>query len=99
MLTYTTANSIFDCPIINLLSNLYILIKVLSGAHAKREKSLNDFKFGNSVGPFPSDGVASTEMKGLINVLSCLCLLLQSDGKQGVHGTLCQIHCRLLRLL
>ena len=59
----------------------------------------NDFKFGTSVGPFPSDGTASTEMKGLINVLSCLCWLLQSDGKQGVHGTLRQIHFRLLRLL
>ena len=44
MLTYTPANSIFDGSITNLLSVLSILIKVLLGAHAKRGKSLNDFK-------------------------------------------------------
>ena len=28
-------------------------------------KSLNDFKFGTSVGRFPSDGAASRAVKGL----------------------------------
>ena len=31
----------------------------------KREKSLNDFKFGTSIGHFPSDSTASTAVKGL----------------------------------
>ena len=36
---------------------LSVLVEVLSRAHVKREKSLNDFKFGTSIGCFSSDGV------------------------------------------
>ena len=63
---YTSANSIFDAPITNLLSMLCILIEFLSRAHAKVWKSHNDFKFGTSVGHFPSDRAASVAVKGLI---------------------------------
>ena len=31
------------------------------------KKSLNDFKFGTSIGRFSSDGAASTAAKGLTN--------------------------------
>ena len=44
------------------------------------EKSLNDFKFGTSVGRFPSDGTASTAVKGL---MSC-----QSHRVTSVHWRL-----------
>ena len=43
-----------------MISNL-----ALSPAHAKGEKSLNDFKFGTFAGRFPSDGAASMAVKGL----------------------------------
>ena len=59
------ANNIFDGPITNLLSILCILVEVLSRAHANRGKSLNDFKFGTSIGHFPSDGAESTAVTGL----------------------------------
>ena len=48
---------------------LCILVEVLSRAHVKRGKSLNDFKFGTSTGRFSSAGAASTAVKGLINFL------------------------------
>ena len=44
--TCTSANSIFDGPVTNLLSILCILVEILSRAHAKGAKSLNDFKIG-----------------------------------------------------
>ena len=65
MHTYTPANSVFDGPITDLLSVLCVLVEVLSRAHAKREKSLNGFKFGTSTGRFSSDVAASTAVKGL----------------------------------
>ena len=65
MLTYTPANSIFDGPVTNLLSVLYILIEVLSFAHAKGKKVLNDFKFGIFMGHFPNDDATSMAVKGL----------------------------------
>ena len=40
--------------------------KVLLRAFAKREKSLDGLKSGNSIGRFLSDGGASTEVKGLM---------------------------------
>ena len=67
MLTYTHANSRFDGPITNLLLILSILVEVLLRVHAKRGKSLNDFKFGTAIGRFSSDGVASTAVKGFIS--------------------------------
>ena len=66
MHTYTPADSIFDGPITNLLSTLCVLIEICSPAHAKEKISLNDFKLGTFIGHFPSDGTASTAMKGLI---------------------------------
>ena len=66
MHAYTPTNSIFDGPVTNLLSVLCVSVEVL--AHAKRGKSLNDFKFGpsnSSTGRFLSDGAASTAVKGL----------------------------------
>ena len=65
MYTYMPANSIFDGPITNLLSILCILVKVLSCAHANRGKSRNNFKFGASIGRFPSDSAESTAVKEL----------------------------------
>ena len=53
--TCTPANSIFDDPRTNLLSILCVLIEVLSCGHAKGGKGLNDFRFGTSIGHFPSD--------------------------------------------
>ena len=61
MHTYAPTNSIFDGPMTDLLSVLRILVDVHSRAHARRAKSLNDFKFGR----FSSDGAASTAVKGL----------------------------------
>ena len=46
-------------------------VEVLSRANAKSGKSLNDFKFGPSVGRFSSDGAASTAVKGLTALYSC----------------------------
>ena len=69
MNTYTPANSIFGGPITNLLSILCILIQVLSLAHEKGRKSLNDFKFGTFAARFPSDTMANMVMKGLIRLL------------------------------
>ena len=63
MRTYTYTNSLFDGPNTSLLSILRTLIGVLSCAHAKRKKYLNDFKFGTSVGHFGSDGEASVAAK------------------------------------
>ena len=63
MRTYTHTNSIFDGPNTSLLSILCTVIGVLSGAHAKRKKDLNDFQFGTSVGHFGSDGEASVAAK------------------------------------
>ena len=57
MHTGTPAYSIFDGPETNLLSVLCILVEVLSCAQTKRGKSLNDFKFGTSVGCFSSERV------------------------------------------
>ena len=61
MHTYAPTNSILDGPVTDLLSVLCILVEVPSRAHAKRAKSLDDFKFGR----FSSDGAASTAVKGL----------------------------------
>ena len=41
------------------------VIEILSPAHAKGEKSLNDFTLGTFTGRFPSDGAASMAVKGL----------------------------------
>ena len=49
---YMPAKCIFDGSITTLLSILRILVEVLSCAHAKRGKSLDDFKSGTSVGCF-----------------------------------------------
>ena len=65
MITYTTANSVFDGPITNLPSIPYILIEVLSRAQAKGRKGLTDFKFGTFIDRLPIDGAASTAVKGL----------------------------------
>ena len=51
---YMPENSIFDCPVTNLLSVLCILIDVLSHAYVKGGRSLNDFKFGTFIGRFPA---------------------------------------------
>ena len=68
--TCTPADSIFDDHITNILSTLWNLIEIiLSPAHAKGEKSLNNFKFGTFTGRFPSDGVASMAAKGLISLV------------------------------
>ena len=40
----------------------------------KKHKKINDFKFGTSFGRFPSEGAASTPVKGLM--ISNLALLL-----------------------
>ena len=64
---YTSANSISDGPMTNLLSTLCILAEVLSRAHAKGGKGLNDFKFGTFIGRFQSDCKASMAVKGLIS--------------------------------
>ena len=61
----TPANSIFDGPITNLLSILYIFIESLSRAHAKPPKGLNGFKFGTFIGHFSSDQAESTAVKVL----------------------------------
>ena len=56
MHTYASSNSIFDGPVTNVLSVLCILIEILSRAHAKGQKSRNDFRRGAPFGRFPSDG-------------------------------------------
>ena len=48
----------------NLISVLCVLIEFLSRAHVEG-KRLYDFKFGNFIGRFPSDGAASMAVKGL----------------------------------
>ena len=63
MHTCMPANSIFDGPITNLLSILWILVEVLSRAHAKRGNSHNDFNSGTSIGHFSSIGAVSTAVK------------------------------------
>ena len=40
-------------------------VEDLTCSHAKRGKSLNDLRFGTSVGRFLSDGAASRAVKGL----------------------------------
>ena len=52
MPAYMPAKCIFDGSITTPLSILRILVEVLSCAHAKRGKSLDDFKSGTSVGCF-----------------------------------------------
>ena len=59
MLIYTPEKIIFD-------GSLTTLTDILSCALAKMGKSRNDFKFSASVGRFPSDGAASTAVKGLM---------------------------------
>ena len=45
------------------------MVKFLSHAHAKGEKSLNNFEFGTFIGRFPSDDdVTSMAVKGLIHL-------------------------------
>ena len=66
------ADNTFHDPVTNLLSTLCILIEILSPAHAKREKSLNDFKLGTFTGSFLSDGAASMGVKGLKSVRKSL---------------------------
>ena len=53
-------------PITNLLSILRILTGALTRAHAKGERSFTDFKCVIFIVRFPSDGTASTAVKGLI---------------------------------
>ena len=65
MHTYTPAISIFEGHIATLHLIPCILVEVLSRAYRKRGQSLNDFKFGTSVGRFPSDDAASRAVKGL----------------------------------
>ena len=65
MQTCKLVNSMFDGPVTNLLLILFILIKVLLGAHAKWGISFNDFKFGTFIGCFPSDTLASMAVKRL----------------------------------
>ena len=67
MHAYMPANSLFDGPITTLHSVLSVLIHVVLRAHAKRGKSLNDFKFGTSIGRSSSDGAASSAVKGLMD--------------------------------
>ena len=53
---YTPSNSVFDGPITNPVSVLWILIEILSHAHGKgKKKNLNDFKFGTFIGQFLSE--------------------------------------------
>ena len=40
---------------------------ILSRAHVKGKKGLNDFKFGPFIGHFQSDDTASMAVKGLIS--------------------------------
>ena len=61
MHTYAPTNSIFNGPLINLLSILRSLVEILSRAQAKRAKSCNDFKFGR----FSNDGAAYMAVNGL----------------------------------
>ena len=66
MHTYTPVNSISDGPVTTLLSVLCVLYcEVPSRVHAKTEKSLNDFKFGTSVGRFSSDGAGKHGSEGV----------------------------------
>ena len=77
------ADSVFDGPVTSLLSTLCILIEILSPAHAKGEKSLNDFKFGTFTGCFPSDGAASMGVNGLKSVRKSLaCQFHRSQHSQ-----------------
>ena len=49
----------------------------------EKKKKLNDFKFGTSIGRFPSEGEASTAVKGLmISNLALLLVALQMRVKQ-----------------
>ena len=68
MLAYTPANSIYDGPMTSLLSVLCTLMEVLSLAHAKGKKVLNDFKFGIFIGRFPNDDATSMAVKGLTHL-------------------------------
>ena len=73
------ANSTLDRPVITRLSVLCILVEILSRAHAKRGKSLNNLESAASVGHFLSDGVASAAVKGLRShstVLRMNCVLV-----------------------
>ena len=68
--TYTRLKTVY---LTVLFSILCILVEVLSRAHAKEEKSLNDLKFGTVVGRFASGTLASMAVKGLRQAISeCL---------------------------
>ena len=62
-------NSVFDGPVTHLLSVLCIFIEILLRAHAKGQKSHNDFRFGTFIGHFPSDGAPSMAVKGLTGIV------------------------------
>ena len=66
----------------NLLSELCILIEILSPAHAKAAKSLNNFKFGLFIGRFPSDEAASMAVKGLNYVFCCTDETVEADNSR-----------------
>ena len=57
--------TVYQIVLINILSILCILLEVLSGAHAKREKGLYDFQFSTFIFRFPKAGVGSVAVKGL----------------------------------
>ena len=75
MLTYTPANITFGGPIANVLSMLCVSVEVLSRAHEKGKKVLNDFRFCTFIGRFPSDGATSMAAKGLMSRTSCFFFL------------------------
>ena len=62
-------NCVFDGPIANLLSVLYIL---------KVRKSLNDFKFSTFVGRFPSETLARMAVTGLKSVSFLILCVFES---------------------
>ena len=71
--------------ITNLLSVLCIFVAVLSPAHVKRGKSLDDFKTGR----FSSDDAASRAVKGLRQVWGepfAVCTGLVDESKDANRG-------------
>ena len=58
------------------------MIEILSPAHAKAAKSLNNFKFGLFIGRFPSDEAASMAVKGLNYVFCCTDETVEADTEQ-----------------
>ena len=71
MHTYTSANSISDCPIAitNLFSVLCIFIRNPFMCSCEGGKSFTYFKFGTFISRFPSDSMASMAVEGLICLL------------------------------